>query len=62
MKVSSTFPCLAHIESCFGRLERAITTPPLTRYFPPPGGFVYRGTKYGDLLGGNYVFADFSLK
>jgi len=26
------------------------------------GGFVYRGTKYADLFGGHYLFADYSLK
>lgn len=26
------------------------------------GGYVYRGAKYDDLLGGNYIFAEFTLK
>lgn len=25
-----------------------------------PGGFVYRGQRYADLLGGNYIFADYT--
>jgi len=36
--------------------------PPLGFTVNLPGGYVYRGLKYSDLLGGNYVFADHSEK
>lgn len=35
-------------------------TPTLKLVVVYPGGYVYRGSKFADVLGGHYIFADHS--